>query len=100
MRMPVNMVNQCLFYVVNRHLWCIKKMNIASTDEPLEIVAKMCCCKDKEKKVIYSFVDNPYGLCIDKKDVIFAELEACERLLKYAQDTGVMNEQTKSTLSG
>jgi hypothetical protein len=61
-------------------------MNIASTDELLEIVAKMCCCKDKEKEVIYSFVDNPYGLCIDKRDIISAELEACKRLLKHPED--------------
>ncbi|MFL6461889.1 MAG: hypothetical protein ACJ71J_13280 [Nitrososphaeraceae archaeon] len=25
-------------------------------------------------------------LCIDKKDIISAELEACERLLKYTAD--------------
>jgi hypothetical protein len=49
--------------------------------EPLEIVAKTCGCKGKENKVIYSFVDDQYGLCIDKKDIISTELEACERLL-------------------
>jgi hypothetical protein len=43
-------------------------MNITGTEEPLEIIAKTC------------------GLCIDKKDIISAELEACERLLKYTAD--------------
>lgn len=61
-------------------------MNIAYTEEPLKIVAKTCGCKEKVKKVTYSFIDSYHSLCIDKKDIISAELEACERLLKYAED--------------
>ena len=51
-------------------------------EEPL----KTCSCKEKEKKVTYSFIDDSHGLCIDKKDIISAELEACGRLLKYTAD--------------
>jgi hypothetical protein len=36
--------------------------------------------------VTYSFIDESHALCIDKKDIISAELEACERLLKYTVD--------------
>lgn len=61
-------------------------MNIAYTEEPLKIVAKTCGCKEKVKKVTYSFIDSYHSLCIDKKDIISAELEACERLLKYTVD--------------
>ena len=61
-------------------------MNIANMEEPLRIVAKTCGCKEKQKKVTYSFIDEFHGLCIDKKDIISAELEACERILKYAVD--------------
>lgn len=61
-------------------------MNISYTEEPLKIVAKTCGCKEKVKKVTYSFIDSYHSLCIDKKDIISAELEACERLLKYAVD--------------
>jgi hypothetical protein len=63
-----------------------EKMNIANMEEPLKIVAKTCGCKEKPKKVIYSFVDDSHSICIDKKDIISAELEACEGLLKYALD--------------
>src|ERR671931_1663067 len=64
------------------------KMNITNMEEPLKIVAKTCSCKEKDKKVTYSFIDDSHSLCIDKKDIISAELEACERLLKYtAKDT-------------
>jgi hypothetical protein len=61
-------------------------MNIANTEEPLKIIAKTCNCKEKDKKVTYSFIDDSHSLCIDKKDIISAELEACERLLKYTVD--------------
>ena len=61
-------------------------MNIANTEEPLKVIANTCSCKEKNKKVTYSFIDDSHGLCIDKKDIISAELEACERLLKYTVD--------------
>jgi len=61
-------------------------MNITYMEEPSKIVAKICGCKEKERKVRYSFINESHGLCIDKKDIIFAELEACERLLKYTLD--------------
>jgi hypothetical protein len=61
-------------------------MNIANIEVPLKIVAKTCGCKEKQKKITYSFIDESHGLCIDKKDIISAELEACERLLKYTAD--------------
>jgi hypothetical protein len=67
-------------------------MNIANTEEALKVMAKTCNCKEKDKKVTYSFIDDSHGLCIDKKDIISAELEACERLLKYTADKA--DEQT------
>jgi hypothetical protein len=67
-------------------------MNIANMEEPLKVIAKTCGCNEKQKKVTYSFIDDSHGLCIDKKDIISAELEACERLLKYAAEKA--DEQT------
>jgi len=67
-------------------------MNIANMEGSVKIVAKTCGCKEKQKKVTYSFIDETHGLCIDKKDIIFAELEACERLLKYTAEKA--DEQT------
>jgi hypothetical protein len=61
-------------------------MNIAHIEEPLKIVAKICGCRDKVRKVTYSFIDESLSVCIDKRDIISAELEACERLLKYPTD--------------
>ena len=50
------------------------------------VVAKTCSCKGAERKVTYIFVDQPHGLCLEKKDIIQAEIEACEKLAKYAID--------------
>jgi hypothetical protein len=48
------------------------------------------CKKDNiTKKVTYSFIDSYHSLCLDKKDIIFEELKACERLLKYSTDYNI-----------
>jgi hypothetical protein len=63
-------------------------MNISETEVPVRILAKTCGCGKKgQKRVTYQFIDSYHSLCIDKKDIMYAELEACERLLKYATDT-------------
>jgi hypothetical protein len=65
-------------------------MNIAQTEADAEIIAKTCGCKDAGRKVTYSFVDSYHGLCMDKKDIILSEIQACERLLKYTRDENEM----------
>jgi hypothetical protein len=42
--------------------------------------------RKKSRKVTYSFVDAYHSLCLDKNDIVLAELEACIRLLKYVTD--------------
>lgn len=72
-------------------------MNIGESEELSKLVAKTCGCnKDKSnnsaagisygRKVTYSFVDDYHSLCVDKEDILSAELEACERLLKQTKD--------------
>ena len=51
-----------------------------------QIEAKTCGYREKGIKVAYSFIDSYHSLCIDKKDIILAEIDACERLLKYTSD--------------
>jgi len=63
-------------------------MNISEAEVPIRILAKTCGCdKKNEKRVTYQLIDSYHSLCLDKKDLLYAELEACERLLKYAADT-------------
>ncbi|HJY10571.1 MAG TPA: hypothetical protein VJ250_06440 [Nitrososphaeraceae archaeon] len=61
-------------------------MNISDTEVPLTILAKTCGCKEKNRKVTYAFIDAYHSLCLDKKDIILAEIEACNRLSKYTLD--------------
>jgi hypothetical protein len=61
-------------------------MNIAYPESPSCVEAKTCRYKEKGIKIAYSFIDSYHSLCLDKKDIILAEIDACERLLKYTQD--------------
>ena len=40
-------------------------------------------------------VDSYHNPCVDKREIIFEELNACERLLKYATDYNINNEIDK-----
>ena len=35
---------------------------------------------------MYSLVDASHNLCVDKNDIVLAELDACAKLLKYVTD--------------
>lgn len=62
-------------------------MNIIEAEVPVKIVAKTCGCRDRNRRrITYEFVDSYHSLCLGKKDIIYAELEACERLLMYTPD--------------
>jgi hypothetical protein len=60
-------------------------MNITETESPA-ILAKTCGCKEKIMKVTYFFIDSCHSLCLDKKDLIYAEIEACNKLSRFTRD--------------
>ena len=61
------------------------KLNIAGSETPVNMVAKMCGRSDK-RKISYALFQSSHDLCLDKKDIVFSQLEASERLFKYAAD--------------
>jgi hypothetical protein len=61
-------------------------MNITYTETPLSIIAKTCGCNKRSRRVTYAFLDSYHSLCLDKKDIIYSEIEACQILLKYTKD--------------
>ena len=62
----------------------------------MSISARTCGCKEKNgKRVAYTLIDSYHGLCLDKKDIVMSELEACITLLKYSND-----EVDRSTIKG
>jgi len=62
-------------------------MNISEIEAPLIVVAKTCGCREKSRRTVaYQFIDSDPSLCLDKKDLILGQLEACERLLEHVVD--------------
>ena len=43
-------------------------------------------CGDKNKRVAYKFMDGFHSLCLDKRDILLAEIGACEMLLRACHD--------------
>jgi hypothetical protein len=61
-------------------------VNIDFAEASSLVIAKLCGCKESRRKVAYSLLNETHGLCLDKKDLINGQLEACEKLLKYTSD--------------
>ena len=61
-------------------------MNIITEEYDSPITAKTCGCKAKKRRVTYGFLNESHSLCFDKKDLLAAQLGACEKLSKYAAD--------------
>ena len=51
-------------------------MNIESEAGAI-VMAKTCGCGGSGRIVTYTFVDQAHALCLDKKDIIQAEIDAC-----------------------
>jgi hypothetical protein len=60
-------------------------MNIETEEGPL-ILAKTSGNRTEGRKVSYSFAEPEHALSLDKKEILIAEIEACERSLKYTSD--------------
>jgi hypothetical protein len=66
-------------------------MNIITEEYDSPVMAKTCGCKSNKRKVTYSFLSESHGLCLDMKDLIIAQLEACNKLINYASDENDRN---------
>ncbi len=61
-------------------------MNIVYAQSDI-VVAKTCGYGTERQRVTYAFSEEFHSICMDKKDVLIAEIAACEKLLKYAPDS-------------
>jgi hypothetical protein len=57
------------------------------------IVAKTCGCNVGERdssnrriKIVYFILESYETFCVDKKNIIVAQLDSCDMLLKYTAD--------------
>lgn len=60
-------------------------MNVIGMEAPLIIEAKTTG-SNSNRNVTYSPIDTYHNVFIDKKNLILAQIHACERLLKYTND--------------
>ena len=61
-------------------------MNIDFAEASSLVIAKLCGCKESKRKVAYSLLNETHGLCLDKKDLIIGQIEACDKLLRYTSN--------------
>lgn len=61
-------------------------MNIDFAEAPALVIAKLCGDKESRIRVTYSLLNETHGLCMDKKDLIIGQLDACEKLLTYSDE--------------
>ncbi len=53
---------------------------------PFIVEAKASGHNNTNKTISYSFIESPHNLCLDKREILLAQIQACERLLKYTVD--------------
>ena len=71
-------------------------MNVTDLETLIQIDAKICG-SERSRKIAYSIMDFHLSLYINKKDIILAQIQACELLFKYTTDecdTNVLNKET------
>lgn len=60
-------------------------MNIIESEAPYLVEARTCGCKERGRSVSYHFIESAHSLCLEKGELILAQIQACERLLKYTK---------------
>jgi len=66
-------------------------MNIIENEIPYLVEARTCGCKERGRSVSYHFIESAHSLCLEKGELVLAQIEACERLLKYTKDDEEMS---------
>lgn len=54
---------------------------------------------NKNKTISYRFIESAHSLCFDKREIILAQIEACERLSKFSSDE-IEQDAIKKEISG
>ena len=61
-------------------------MNILESENQFIVEAKICGCSNNKKSISYHNIESTYNFCIENREIIFAQLQACEGLLKCTKD--------------
>jgi hypothetical protein len=60
-------------------------MNVTDLETLIQFDAKICG-SERSRKIAYSIMDFHHSIYINKKDIILAQIQACELLCKYTTD--------------
>jgi hypothetical protein len=72
-------------------------MNVIDLETLIQIDAKICG-SERSRKIAYSIMDFHHSIYINKKDIILAQIQACELLCKYTTDEFDKDVLKKETL--
>lgn len=61
-------------------------MNLIESEIPIQIEAKICGFNTKHKSISYRFIESDHCAYLDKRDIILAEIQACEILLRNTKN--------------
>jgi hypothetical protein len=61
-------------------------MNVTDLESSIQIEAKICGSVER-RRIGYSIMDFHHSLYINRKDIILAQIYACELLYKYTTDS-------------
>lgn len=61
-------------------------MNIVESEIPFLVEARSCGCDNRKRSISYHFIESVHGLCLNRIEIILAQIDACERLLKNAKN--------------
>jgi hypothetical protein len=92
-----------MYFGLNLSIQKVTKLNILESEIPFLIEAKTCGF-NKKKSITYHFIESSHSLCLNSREIMLAQIQACNRLLKYAtdeSDRGTINKELtelKSTL--
>ena len=60
-------------------------MNIIETGTNLNIEAKLYG-EENSKNIIYSLIEPQHSLCVDKREILLSQIQACDRLSNYLKE--------------
>ena len=61
-------------------------MNLIESEIQILVEAKICGCNTNPKSISYNFIGSAHSLCLDNREIILAQIQACEILLKDTKD--------------
>jgi hypothetical protein len=66
-------------------------MNIIENEIPYFVEAKTSRCKGEDKNVSYRFIESSHSLCVDKGELLLAQIRACKRALEHSKKDEIDN---------